>query len=70
MGLVPVLSEVSDVVVILHGATTPHLLRPCPRTTNVGEVTYRLVGEAYMHGLMRGPLEISYDYQQQEFLLV
>ncbi|KAN0095093.1 Heterokaryon incompatibility protein (HET) domain containing protein [Hyaloscypha variabilis] len=70
MGLVPVLSEVGDVVVILHGATTPHLLRPCPQTTNAGGVTYRLVGEAYMHGLMRGHLDISYGYPQQEFLLV
>jgi hypothetical protein len=70
MGLVPVLSEVGDVVVILHGATTPHLLRPCRQTTNAGGVTYRLVGEAYMHGLMRGHLDISYGYPQQEFLLV
>jgi hypothetical protein len=70
MGLVPVLREVSDVVVILHGAKTPHLLRSCPQTTNAGGVTYRLVGEAYMHGLIRGHLEIPYGYPQQEFLLV
>lgn len=70
MGLVPVLSKVDDVVVFLHGAKTPHLLRPCPRTTHSGRVTYRLVGEVYMHGLMSVILDISNGYPQQEFLLV
>ena len=69
MGLVPVLSEVGDVVVLLQGAKTPHLLRLCPRTTHSGRVTCRFVGEAYMHGLMSN-LDISDDNPRQEFLLV
>ncbi|KAH0562126.1 hypothetical protein GP486_003177 [Trichoglossum hirsutum] len=53
MGLVPALSEDGDTVVIFLGATTPHILRQVH--TEDGKNShkqYKLVGEAYIHGMM------------------
>lgn len=38
-----------DVVVVLFGGPLCFVLRPCE-----GETEYKLVGDAYVHGAMRG----------------
>ncbi|EAQ89489.1 predicted protein [Chaetomium globosum CBS 148.51] len=49
MGLAPWHAEVRDVVAVLHGGSTPFLLRP-------GAVpgVYSLVGECFVYGIMNG----------------
>jgi len=49
MGLAPWNARVGDQVAILHGGRTPYLLRTFPATEAM-----RLVGEAYVYGLMAG----------------
>ncbi|KAE8441364.1 hypothetical protein EG329_005467 [Mollisiaceae sp. DMI_Dod_QoI] len=46
-GLVSYTVQKGDIVVILFGCSVPMILRPC-------EEGYRLVGEAYIHGMMEG----------------
>lgn len=48
--IVPSEAEKGDVIVIFPGARVPHLLRP----VKGAEGRYTLVGEAYVHGIMRG----------------
>jgi hypothetical protein len=49
MGLVPILTEVGDVICVLFGCDTPLVLRP------VNDY-YILIGECYVYGLMDGEL--------------
>lgn len=49
MGLMPLLTQEGDIVVLIHGCDVPYLVRP----TKV-QGLYRLVGEAYVHGVMNG----------------
>jgi hypothetical protein len=48
IGLAPKHTQPGDVVVILWNAGSPYVLRP------VGNRNFKLVGEAYIHGLMYG----------------
>lgn len=50
VGWVPAEAEVGDFVCVLSGARVPFILRPVA----VREGVFRLVGEAYVHGLMQG----------------
>lgn len=50
----PLLAEVGDVVAIFHGSPTPYLLREAQRHAPEGGVTYRLVGECFLDGIMNG----------------
>lgn len=43
--------RVGDFIVILLGCSTPLVVRPCDE---VASGMYRVVGEAYVHGLMEG----------------
>ena len=64
MGLVPPNAKVGDLVCIIFGMQTPYLLRPIV-TTNHKEMSppfnplYQLVGECYIHGMMRGEMMMS-----------
>ena len=53
MGLGRRSCKVGDIVCILHSSTVPFVLR---RTTSeaIGNPNYRLIGEAYLHGIMDG----------------
>lgn len=59
VGLVPPLTKVDDVVCLFLGCETPFLIRPVNVAT-VGIVSTRrrafLVGECYMHGMMKGEM--------------
>ncbi|TPX18042.1 uncharacterized protein E0L32_011861 [Thyridium curvatum] len=54
VGLAPASVEVGDVVVIFRGAKFPYVLRKCEKAEAQGR--WRLVGEAYVHGIMYGEL--------------
>ncbi|PHH84784.1 hypothetical protein CDD83_1400 [Cordyceps sp. RAO-2017] len=49
MGLLPLLTQVGDIVVVFLGCNAPFVIRPAER-----EGCYRLVGECYVHGIMNG----------------
>lgn len=55
-GLGPSCMEQGDVCAILFGADVPFILRP----TEIGG-TFRLVGQAYMHGVMYGEVVKKWD---------
>jgi Heterokaryon incompatibility protein (HET) len=46
LGLAPVLTQKDDVVCVIFGASAPFILRPA------GDGTYKIVGEAYVQGIM------------------
>jgi hypothetical protein len=48
VGFVPKKSAVGDRIFVLMGCDVPLVLRPC------GKGVYRLVGECYVHGIMKG----------------
>ncbi|KAF4632192.1 hypothetical protein G7Y89_g5939 [Cudoniella acicularis] len=50
VGLGPIGIQPGDQICILYNGLTPFILRPRPTT----ELKYRLVGDAYIHGLMHG----------------
>ncbi|KAH6674786.1 heterokaryon incompatibility protein-domain-containing protein [Halenospora varia] len=58
MGLVPPGSRVGDVVCVLFGMQTPVVLRKIEDVEGGfgEEITYELVGECYMHGMMDGEM--------------
>lgn len=65
MGLCPVLSRKGDKLVIIHGVTTPCILR----LRRNGR--YRFVGPCYVHGLMHGEAKEIVDHNEvEEFELV
>ncbi|KAH7336547.1 heterokaryon incompatibility protein-domain-containing protein [Rhexocercosporidium sp. MPI-PUGE-AT-0058] len=47
VGLAHAQSEIGDTICVLEGCTIPMILRPCDRG-------FRLVGDAYVHGIMNG----------------
>jgi hypothetical protein len=53
LGLGPVSLQKGDAVFILSGAVAPFVLRPTPASV-AGRRTFNLVGEAYVHGIMKG----------------
>ncbi|KAG6005387.1 hypothetical protein E4U54_000357 [Claviceps lovelessii] len=50
IGLMPLLTRDGDMVVIFHGCDVPYVIRPAQEEQGC----YRLVGEAYVHGVMNG----------------
>ncbi|KAK6433416.1 hypothetical protein LTR95_010411, partial [Oleoguttula sp. CCFEE 5521] len=66
VGFGPADVEVDDVVVVLSGAHVPFVLRP------VGS-EFALLGDAYVHGLMRGAVRIKAErgeIELEEFVLL
>lgn len=61
----PCIAKSGDVCYVLFGATVPFILRKAD-----GASHYKVVGEAYIHGLMRGEAvnNIRKDEQQEEFI--
>jgi hypothetical protein len=51
VGLAPIEAQVGDLICILYGANTPYLVR---RSEKENPYPLRLVGDAYVHGLMYG----------------
>ena len=55
LGLGPATAQVGDLICIFATASTPHVLR----AIDVGSDRYVLVGETYVHGIMKGQIETS-----------
>ncbi|KAI0870998.1 hypothetical protein GGS24DRAFT_510356 [Hypoxylon argillaceum] len=65
IGLCPSLARRGDLLVIIHGGKTPHIIR------NLGNGRYRFIGECYAHSFMHGEAEgWNEDRQVEEFILV
>lgn len=56
----PKVMEVGDIVCVLFGGKTPFGLRPW------ADGQYLLVGEAYVHGLMKGEAEVPRLGEKEE----
>jgi hypothetical protein len=65
-GIGPYIAKPGDVCSVLFGATVPFILPKADATEH-----YQLVGEAYLHGLMRGEAVTIYhkDEQREKFVL-
>ena len=59
MGIGPAAMRDGDVVCILFGGCVPYILRPTD-----ADGLYKLVGESYVHGVMRG--EVINDWRQEK----
>jgi hypothetical protein len=53
IGVAPAACEKDDVVVVLCGERVPFILRPVTGSRD-GEKRYALIGDAYIHGIMKG----------------
>ncbi|KAI0449742.1 heterokaryon incompatibility protein-domain-containing protein [Xylaria acuta] len=60
LGQVPIGSEPGDRICILVGGETPYVIRP------TGQGRYRLIGEAYVDGVMHGEALEESKYQDEE----
>lgn len=67
MGLMPWNAETGDEVWVLKGGKTPFLLRPAERGN---EKVYKLVGEAYVHGIMGGEVHEWIEAAETRSLLL
>jgi hypothetical protein len=66
LGLVPLTTEIGDVVCIVHSSCVPFVLRPCKDIKGA----FRLVGKCYIHGIMEGEAMQMKDLVQREISLV
>ncbi|KAI1175099.1 HET-domain-containing protein [Nemania sp. FL0916] len=60
LGWAPDIARVGDAVVIVLGAGIPFVVRP------VGDGTYKLIGESYIHGVMYG--EVCPNVYEEEYI--
>jgi hypothetical protein len=67
MGLGPESMETDDLVCIISDARTPFVIRKCSED---GDKEYRLVGEAYVHGIMQGEALKQADYKWEDICLI
>jgi hypothetical protein len=67
MGLGPESMETGDPVCIISGARTPFVIR---KYSEGGDKEYRLVGEAYVHGMMQGEALKQADYKWEDICLI
>ena len=65
LGLVPASSEIGDAVWLLQGASVPFVLRKAEQTVpdRTEEDTWKVMGDAYIHGAMQG--EVWQDVKDQ-----
>jgi hypothetical protein len=67
MGLGPESMETDDLVCIISDARTPFVIRKC---SGDSDKEYRLVGEAYVHGMMQGEALKQADYKWEDICLI
>lgn len=54
MGIVPITTEVDDSIAVMYGANVPMVCSSRAERGDDGTSKYRLVGPAYVHGIMDG----------------
>jgi len=64
MGWVPFATKLGDEIAIIEGQDAPFVIRP------VGEFYHRLIGECYIHGVMKGEIVLAEDYKAEAIFLV
>jgi len=74
IGLVPPGTQQGDMVSIFLGTQTPFIIRPSSRFVyasheSISKDSYRLIGEAYMHGMMDGEM-IAGDLSTKMFEII
>jgi hypothetical protein len=60
-----------DLICVFHGATTCHVLREAEYRD--GQQVYRAIGDAFVHGLMHGKLDLESDdlaAQEQDLVII
>jgi hypothetical protein len=57
-------TDIGDEVWVLGGAATPYVLRP------IGGGRYRLVGDAYVHGIMHGEVSLMTSWEISDVIIV
>lgn len=68
-GLAPALARVGDVCCVVFGANTPFIVRPAAQRHQ----HFELVGEAYVHGVMKGEIferSAGVEFQEEDIVLV
>ena len=76
MGLAPQDSKHGDLVCVILGCPVPVLLRPVeegkdyPRASKVDSQRYRLLGECYVDGFMKGEVMDMVDIETRELALI
>jgi hypothetical protein len=70
MTLVPWGTESGDVLSIFWGSRTPHVLRRVPGSALEQEGRFRLVGDAYIHGLMDGAVFVVTTCARKWFRII
>jgi len=63
LGWVPDSAQKGDIICIFYGANVPFLLRPN------GDGRYKLLGEAYIHGMMNGEAIGAKGMKEEEFMI-
>lgn len=64
MGWVPFATKLGDEIAIIEGQAAPFVIRP------VGDGNHRLIGECYIHGVMKGEIVLAEDYEAEEICLM
>ncbi|KAI3319769.1 hypothetical protein HD806DRAFT_507953 [Xylariaceae sp. AK1471] len=73
VGMVPPGTEVGDLMCVFYGMNTPFVIKPQVLDQDGGEGEtrlVRLVGEAYVHGMMDGQTQMMADAQPELFSIV
>ncbi|KAH7076570.1 heterokaryon incompatibility protein-domain-containing protein [Paraphoma chrysanthemicola] len=70
VGIGPSDIRAEDWVCILSGGRVPFVIRPTDAGTNAGSKMYQLVGDAYVHGIMRGEAVAQRKEQMEKIGLV
>ena len=73
VGLMPEHALNGDVIVVFYGSHVPHVLRKTKNADQSGRECYKLVGDAYVHGIMDGEALVpdpGRSHQAQTFILV
>jgi hypothetical protein len=69
MGFVAPLAEVGDLVCVVYGMQAPFVLRP-KFDDELKDMTYKIVGECYIHGVMDGEVMTGGEKEDTWFNIV
>jgi hypothetical protein len=67
VGIGPAVMQCDDIVCVVSGGTTPFLLRHALPAKSMSR-KFKLIGESYVHGIMRGEATIAYNTGGQKLL--
>jgi hypothetical protein len=67
IGLSPESVDVGDMVCIVQGARTPLIIR---KVEGYGQNDYRLIGDAYIHGMMHGEALKAPGFKWEDMVLL